>query len=93
MAPHQSRVSAPTGAPPTPEDPTAPVGPNPGQIIIADQYTLEQKLRKRLSDNGCDPAREDTYRLQGVQLIDNVREALHLYVLGLVQVVVAKLIH
>ena len=31
-----------------------------------------------LKDNGCDPAREDNYRLQGVQLIDNVRQHLQL---------------
>lgn len=29
---------------------------------------------------GCDEAREDTYRLKGVQLIDNVRESLQLWV-------------
>lgn len=31
-------------------------------------------------NNGCDPAREDNYRLQGVQLIENVREHLKLCV-------------
>lgn len=33
--------------------------------------------------NGCDPAREDNYRLQGVQLIENVREYLKLYIRAL----------
>ena len=32
-------------------------------------------------ENGCDPNREDNYRLQGVQLIDNIRESLQLFVL------------
>lgn len=31
--------------------------------------------------NGYDPAREDNYRLQGVQLIENVREHLKLYII------------
>lgn len=31
-----------------------------------------------LKDNGCDPARQDSYRLQGVQLIENVRAYLQL---------------
>lgn len=58
----------------------APKGPNTGHISIGNQYTLEQKLRRMLKDNGCDAAREDNYRIQGVQLIDNVRAALQLYV-------------
>lgn len=55
-------------------------GPHPGHVQVACQYTLEQKLRRMLKERGCDPAREDSYRLQGVNLIDSVREALHLYV-------------
>ena len=77
MAPHSARTAT-VVAPPTPDDPTVPKGPNPGQIAIANQYTLEQKLRHMLRENGCDPAREDSYRLQGIQLIDNVRESLQL---------------
>lgn len=65
-------------APPTPVEPTLPKGPNPGAISIANQYTFEQNVRQMLRENGCDPAREDSYRIQGVQLIDNVREALQL---------------
>ncbi|KJZ77083.1 hypothetical protein HIM_03404 [Hirsutella minnesotensis 3608] len=52
------------------------IGPHPGFISSSNQYSAEIKLRRMLKDNGCDPAREDTYRLQGVQLIDNVREHL-----------------
>lgn len=59
------------------------IGPHPGYISSSSQYVSEQRLRKMLRDNGCDPAREEHYRLQGVQLIDNVRLYLQLYV-GLV---------
>jgi CTD kinase subunit beta len=56
-------------------------GPHPGHVQVACQFTLEQKLRRMLKESGCDPAREDSYRLQGVNLIDSVRETLHLYVI------------
>ncbi|RBR26715.1 uncharacterized protein FIESC28_00498 [Fusarium coffeatum] len=54
------------------------VGPHPGFISSSNQYTSELRLRRMLKDNGCDPARQDNYRLQGVQLIDNVRKSLQL---------------
>ncbi|KAH7324707.1 hypothetical protein B0I35DRAFT_348478 [Stachybotrys elegans] len=54
------------------------VGPHPGFIFSSNQYSSETKVRRLLKDNGCDPAREDSNRLQGVQLIDNVRKHLHL---------------
>jgi CTD kinase subunit beta len=53
-------------------------GPHPGFISSSNQYSSEIKIRRMLKDNGCDAAREDNYRLQGVQLIDNVRENLQL---------------
>lgn len=56
------------------------IGPHPGSISSSNQYTSELKLRRMLKDNGCDPARQDNYRLQGVQLLENVREYLQLYV-------------
>jgi CTD kinase subunit beta len=56
------------------------VGPHPGFIFSSNQYSSETKVRRMLKENGCDPAREDNYRLQGVQLIDNVRKHLNLYV-------------
>ncbi|KYK61314.1 C-type cyclin [Drechmeria coniospora] len=54
------------------------VGPHPGFISSSNQYSSEIKLRRMLKDNGCDPAREDNYCLQGVQLIENVRDHLQL---------------
>ncbi|KAM0321827.1 hypothetical protein ACHAQA_009924 [Verticillium albo-atrum] len=70
--------------PPIPEGVVAlnhtdpPKGPHPGHVQVACLFTLEQKLQRMLKEHGCEPAREDTYRLQGVQLLDNVREYLHL---------------
>jgi hypothetical protein len=54
------------------------VGPHPGHIASSSQYTSESTLRRAQRTHNSDPAREDTYRLQGVQLIDNVREHLQL---------------
>lgn len=54
------------------------IGPHPGFISSSNQYTTELRLRRMLKDNGCDPARQDSYRLQGVQLIENVRAYLQL---------------
>ncbi|POR34028.1 CTD kinase subunit beta [Tolypocladium paradoxum] len=72
----------PSTDPPTANGDSAPapprIGPHPGFISSSNQYGSEIKLRRMLKDNGCDPAREDNYRLQGVQLIDNVREHLQL---------------
>ncbi|KIH86348.1 c-type cyclin [Sporothrix brasiliensis 5110] len=77
--------NAHNGHPPPPSQPQViteehpPVkGPNPGYIAVGSQYMLEQQLRTLQRETGCDPAREDSYRLQGVQLIDNVRQALQL---------------
>lgn len=80
MAPQGPKsMTASKGPQPVEEARHLPVkGPHPGYISIANQYTFEQKLRRMQKENGCDPSREDNYRLQGVQLIDNVRESLQL---------------
>lgn len=59
------------------------VGPHPGYISSSNQYSSETRIRRMFRSNGCDPAREDNYRLQGVQLIENVREHLKLCVSNL----------
>ena len=60
-------------------EPHPPVkGPIPGFVGMGSQYTLEHQLRQMQRDIGCDPMREDSYRLQGVQLIDSVRQVLRL---------------
>lgn len=61
-----------------PSDETSRVGPHPGFISSSNQYTSEIRIRQTLKDGGGDPAREHNYCLQGVQLIDNVREYLKL---------------
>lgn len=77
----QQNAAATNSSTPTPaSEPAAPKGPHPGHIQVACQYTSEQRLRRMLRDNKSDPAREDNYRLQGVQLIDNVRNMLRVYV-------------
>ncbi|KAM0250084.1 hypothetical protein ACHAP5_002399 [Fusarium lateritium] len=73
MAPSNNGQVAPANG-----DAIAKIGPHPGFISSSNQYTSELKLRRMLKDNGCDPARQDNYRLQGVQLIDNVRDYLQL---------------
>ncbi len=82
MAPNGSRSSA-AAAEPTivPDEPSPPKGPHAGEVSVARQYTVEQQLRRMQREIGCDPSREDNYRLQGVQLIENVRESLQLSVL------------
>ncbi|KAL6851234.1 RNA polymerase II C-terminal domain kinase beta subunit [Amphichorda felina] len=54
------------------------IGPHPGIIKSSNQYTPEDRIRRLLIDNGSDPAREDNNRLQGVQLLDGVRQQLQL---------------
>lgn len=61
-------------------DRKAKVGPHPGVISSSNQYTSETRILRMFMKNACDPSREDNYRLQGVQLIENVREYLKLYV-------------
>ena len=81
---HPDATEAPQSAPASKPDsngvpsPPSRIGPHPGFISSSNQYSSEIKVRRMLKDNGCDPAREDNYRLQGVQLIDNVRESLQL---------------
>lgn len=79
MAPTPGRTSV-TAQQPTPatEEHSREIGPHPGYVSVASQYTFEQPLRRTMKDLGCDPSREDSYRLHGVQLIDNVREHLQL---------------
>ena len=41
---------------------------------------FEQKVQSQIIAIGANPAREDSFRLQGVQWIDDVRRALQLFV-------------
>ncbi|KXJ86166.1 hypothetical protein Micbo1qcDRAFT_126688 [Microdochium bolleyi] len=55
-----------------------PPGPDPGSLKVSHQYLLEQRIHKKLDRRGADPAREAKLRLEGVQLIDSIREQLQL---------------
>ncbi|CEJ89938.1 Putative C-type cyclin [[Torrubiella] hemipterigena] len=71
-------AAAPAAPVPAPTDTKPKIGPHPGVISSSNQYTSETRIRRMFIKNGYDPAREDNYRLQGVQLIENVREHLKL---------------
>ena len=64
---------------PTPDEPAV-VGPPAGLSSIPAQYTTEQVIRQMMKSTGYDEAREDSYRLKGIQLIDNIRENVQLWV-------------
>lgn len=86
MASTSIRNGVPPDAAPKPDNPDTapaealPVGPHPGIVSVPAQYVFEQNIQQMQKAAGSDPNREDNYRLQGVQMIDNVRRALQLYV-------------
>ncbi|KAK4188097.1 CTD kinase subunit beta [Podospora australis] len=55
-----------------------PIGPPSGLSSIPTQYIPEQTIQQMLKSIGYDQSRDDGFRTKGVQLIDNVREALQL---------------
>ncbi|KAK3389809.1 hypothetical protein B0H63DRAFT_556901 [Podospora didyma] len=77
MAPQPSKAPEKAGNDHA-SDHAGPIGPPSGLDSIPTQYISEQGLRQMLKNIGYDEAREDTYRLKGVQLIDSVRESLQL---------------
>ncbi|KAK3687443.1 hypothetical protein B0T22DRAFT_439074 [Podospora appendiculata] len=78
MASHAAKEPAPTSNGPAAGDAQPPLGPDSGLSSIPTQYIQEQSLRQMLKNIGYDEAREDNYRLKGVQLIDSVRQSLKL---------------
>lgn len=58
--------------------PPNPVGPHPSYIHVAQVYLFQQQLQSQLVAIGTNPTREDNFRLQGVQWINDVRAALQL---------------
>ncbi|KAK0636463.1 hypothetical protein B0T17DRAFT_485189 [Bombardia bombarda] len=80
MAPYSSKDQEPAPATngPASDDTALPIGPPSGLSSIPTQYIQEQSLRQMLRNIGYDEAREDNYRLKGVQLIDSVRQSLQL---------------
>jgi CTD kinase subunit beta len=55
-------------------------GPHQSDVRVAKQYIFHQQLTGKLVAIGANPTREDQFRLQGVQWINEVRCALQLYV-------------
>lgn len=82
MAPQQSKPSAPASREPAAPTDDLPVGPPSGLSAIPSQYNSEQGLRQSMKQIAYDEAREDGYRLKGIQLIDGVRQGLQLCVLS-----------
>ncbi|KAK4159819.1 CTD kinase subunit beta [Cladorrhinum sp. PSN259] len=78
MAPSANKPSAPVTNGQTPDDDPNKFGPPSGLSSIRTQYIPERTIRQQLKSIGYDEAREDAYRIKGIQLIDNVREALQL---------------
>lgn len=70
---------APTAA--ATSEPLPVTGPHPSYIQVAKPYLFHQQIQGQLVAIGTNPTREDTFRLQGVQWINDVRVALQLYVL------------
>ncbi|KAI0010937.1 cyclin-like protein [Xylariaceae sp. FL0662B] len=53
-------------------------GPHVGSIKVGHQYDFEARIRRKLANMNSDSAWEDNYRLLGIQLIQDVRQALQL---------------
>lgn len=77
MAPQPTKPPGATNGGPSPEE-IKPIGPPSGLSAIPSQYNSEQGLRQSMKHIGYDEAREDGYRLKGIQLIDGVRQSLQL---------------
>ncbi|KAK4096086.1 cyclin-like protein [Parathielavia hyrcaniae] len=77
MAPQPAQPPLPAGTSAVAESSHS-VGPPSGLLAIPSQYSSEQRLRQSMKHAGHDEAREDGYRLKGIQLIDSVRQSLQL---------------
>lgn len=62
-----------------PAQTAATTGPHPSYINVAQVYLFQQQLNGMMVALGTNANREDTFRLQGVQWINDVRTALQLY--------------
>jgi len=54
------------------------VGPTPSFIYVAKRFVFQQQIQTHMIAIGNNPTREDNFRLQGVQWINDVRKALSL---------------
>lgn len=82
MAPAQSQqtlASAQVNDPSnTSNGPAGLIGPNPSFIYVAKRFVFQQQIQTHMIAIGNNPTREDNFRLQGVQWINDVRMALSL---------------
>ncbi|KAL3427518.1 C-type cyclin [Phlyctema vagabunda] len=58
--------------------PTEQPGPHPSYLQVAKPYLFQQQLQSQLAAISATQTREDSFRLQGVQWIDDVRTGLQL---------------
>lgn len=54
------------------------VGPDPSLIQVAKPYVFEKTIGESMTAIGSNEVKEDSFRLQGVAWIENVRRALQL---------------
>ncbi|KAI1134408.1 hypothetical protein F5Y05DRAFT_235508 [Hypoxylon sp. FL0543] len=78
LAPDTSEEMAPANVAKngTMESHAATAGPPLGIIKVGHQYICECHIRRMFAEKRLDAAKEATYRLQGVQMIETIREAL-----------------
>jgi len=69
------RVMAPSAT--SPVQPTGPIGPE-SLVKVSTQYYFQQEIDIRLVAVGSNAQREEQYRILGIQLLHDVRNALQL---------------
>ncbi|KAJ2894462.1 putative c-type cyclin protein [Zalerion maritima] len=74
MAPRAGNTSASADA--SPADPVVPRGPNPGAVTLSAPFISQVKIDRMKKDLSLDHVKEETSRLQGVELIHKVRTAI-----------------
>jgi CTD kinase subunit beta len=72
-------ISIPVAMAPAAEKPISEQpGPHPSYIQVAKPFIFQQKIEGQIIATGANPQREDAFRLNGVQWIDDTRRALQL---------------
>jgi hypothetical protein len=59
----------------------APTNPHPGRVILSRPFVSDEYIKRQLSLDSSDPAKEITYRFEGINLIESICNAMQLYVL------------
>jgi CTD kinase subunit beta len=78
--PSQTPASGQVNDPSTTSNgPSGSVGPHASFIYVAKRFIFQQQIQTHMIAIGNNPTREDNFRLQGVQWINDVRKALSLY--------------